>query len=626
MNQLILDPREAHIYGGVHPADVFREEIEIVLRNPGAKLTIDITGPTIYDLTWATPDIIDKIRIGIERGQIEILDIAHGQIPIQFMNQTDVKKHYEFENKLIKRLFGVTPNGSWIEDRQWTINVTKILADLGIKYTVIDDNTFFRGNPNASEFDVFYPHWSIYQGRRIAVFHISEYMRYNFRSSPSNVISYLDDLRTRNPNANMIIVVYGDDAEFGLNENTFKQLLKLPWVKFVTPSEYLEMFNDTITSANYDVIGAYREYEHWFGENGTWAYWYSSATAKYILSKFDNARNHILELEKYSSQYPQLNNLVEDAWTALLLSEWQFGPFYKTSEPSNLRWSYDAIAMCNLAKLWIENHNNSPALMVQDIKENGKNYAIIITENLGIAIDLATRTLEYLIDFRIGREIAGLEYLEDWWVHKAAGMVIPELYANSQKLMSFQLNLDQENGQVIFTSTNGKVSLIYKVDSTSNRVGIFLRAHENVTVTYRLNGRFSPSGFYYLMNYGNNSHVPSPTGNKYPFLVFDDRIPFSIIGKPISATSEIRDAMWGFEVSSSNTISLERGEAVEVLSFEFSTELIDNTAQGNPPTVKTKMPLSVIVLMILSIIDLISLFALGIKVKATRFKIHENLK
>ncbi|MCD6514362.1 MAG: hypothetical protein J7L07_05505 [Candidatus Odinarchaeota archaeon] len=92
MNQLILDPRKAHIYGGVHPADVFREEIEIILRNPGAKLVIDITGPTLYDLTWATPDIIEKIRLGIERGQIEILGVSHGQIPVQFMNQNRCEK------------------------------------------------------------------------------------------------------------------------------------------------------------------------------------------------------------------------------------------------------------------------------------------------------------------------------------------------------------------------------------------------------------------------------------------------------------------------------------------------------------------------------------------------------
>ena len=61
MNQLILDPRKAYIYGGAHPADVFREEIEIILRNSGAKLVIDITGLTLYDLTWATSDIIEKI-------------------------------------------------------------------------------------------------------------------------------------------------------------------------------------------------------------------------------------------------------------------------------------------------------------------------------------------------------------------------------------------------------------------------------------------------------------------------------------------------------------------------------------------------------------------------------------
>ncbi|MCD6485574.1 MAG: hypothetical protein J7L47_10745 [Candidatus Odinarchaeota archaeon] len=617
MNQLILDLTKAHIYGGVHPADVFRHEIEIILKHPGAKLVVDITGPTLYDLTWTAPDIIDKIKQGIEKGQIEILGISYGQVAIQYMNLTDVQKHYEYENMLLERSFGVKPNGSWIEDRQWTINVTKILADLGIKYTLIDDSTFFRANPSADELDVFYPHWSIYEGRKIAVFQISEFMRYHFRTSPDDVISYLDSLRSKNPNGNMI-VVYGDDAEFGLSEETFVKMLEVPWIKFITLSEYLEKFNDVITEANYDTVGAYPEYENWFGENGTWSKWYFSSEAKYIKSIFDKARNHIIDVESLTSKFPmQVKNITEDAWTALLLAEWQFGPFYKRSEPSNLRWAYDTIAICNMFKLWAKNQNNLPLAVRIDLKENGIPYAVIITKNLGIAVNTQTRVLEYLMDFRIGREIAGLEYLEDWWVHATSGLVIPKLYVSNREISSFSQTFSSNNTQIIFSSTDNIFDLIYSINNDASKISVILRSKSDIEIKYNIEGRVSPGGYYYLMNYGNFSHVHAPQRETQPYTAYDDRVPYTIKVSSSAPISCFETSMWSYKYSSEDTIELKSNKEREIFFAEFLTSLqINNGALE--PTESPKPPAPNFVTfsaVIIGILGLILSIIMGIKMK-----------
>ena len=422
MNQLLEDIRKINIYGR-NAYIVFYPESMLVHEIPSFKLTIDITGPTLHSLMASAPEIIENIREGVEKGSIEILGITYGQIPIQYLPWSDVVKHVEYENKLIKTLFNTSPRGIWQEDRQWTHDLIGLIDELGFEYTLIDDNVFWRGNPDLDPYEVYYPHIACdEEGHEIVVYHISEFMRYHFRDPGSidDIKEYLWNILSATRDKPIPpIVVYGDDAEFGLSYEVISSLANVSWIRFVTLSEYLDIYRDKLTPANYNVIGAYREYEEMFGRD--WYRWYNSSIAYDLQKVFSDTRKEILLLENTLGDNEELKWILDYAWTTLLLAEWQYGPFYNTWINSNLYWTIDSYLVSRVTRDW---YNGSYGHETYNFGK--RTYYAYISSSLAIVFDPNINTLRLFIDY-IGKKIySPLRVFEgsNWWRYSEPGFMV----------------------------------------------------------------------------------------------------------------------------------------------------------------------------------------------------------
>ncbi len=490
MNQLLENLHVTEAYG-VPAYETFKQEARIPLEVPGAKLVVDVTGPTLISMMATAPDIIDDLRRGVSMGRTEILGITFGQIPVQYLPLSHVEKHVEYEERLIKTLFNTTPRGLWQEDRQWTPNLPYIITRLGYEYTLIDDNVYFRGNPGADPYDVYYPHIAEYNGSRIIVFHISKYMRYHLRdySSIQDIKDYLKDIlrHTRN-RAIPPIIVYGDDAEFGLDPRVIQALAQEPWIKFTTLSEYIDRYNDYFTPANYNVTGAYEEYESMFGRN--WDQWYSQVYAKNLVEEFMETSKKIEALwegEKW---------LIDPAWTALLLAEWQYGPFYKFTGETNREYLVDATIYTILGTL-----NNETSGNYTEERIMGHRIGLYVKNEWGITIDYDRNTIRTIINYKTKSIYTPLMYFDtkQWWRFNKPGISFKDIDMYSGEIHGDKLVVKTSTG-AIEISINNDVLLLKLPSKTMATIRLVPGNYFNYT-SYRF-----PAYYYTRMN---NSYIIS---------------------------------------------------------------------------------------------------------------------
>ncbi len=466
MNQLLEDLNVTEAYG--RPAgEVFYNESLIPLNIPGVKLVVDITGPTIISMLASNPSILENLREGVREGRVEILGISFGQIPLQYLPYRHVYMHIYYENKLLEEIFNVKPRGVWQEDRQWSPELPYIISRLGFQYTLIDDNVYLRGNPDSDPYSVYYPHIAAYNESEITVFHISKYMRYHLRDTGSveDIVKYLDDIRKHTSHNNIPpIVVYGDDAEFGLNPYVLKKLAETPWIRFTTLSEYLDKYGEHLTRANYNVYGAYPEYESMHGRE--WYKWYSRGIGRRLYRIFSRAGEEIMKLEEKRD----LGWLIDASWITLLLGEWQYGHFYKMNGESNIDYLVDTYTY-TLAGL---NHGNKSKLVTETINLlSPRRIAIYVDGQWGLGIDLDHGSIRSIIDFKNEKIITPLRYFntEKWWKFtEPHGITLGKTFRNVY-MQGNKLVLETGSGDTYLVETgNDTVEIICGSCKTENVV------------------------------------------------------------------------------------------------------------------------------------------------------------
>ncbi len=458
MNQLLEDINTTEAYG-VPAAEIFYEESRIPLEVEGVKLVVDITGPTLLSMLAYNPSILENLKKGVQLGKVEILGVTYGQIPLQYLPYSHVEKHVVFENQLLEKIFGVKPTGIWLEDRQWSPQLPYIISKLRFKYTIVDDNTYLDANPDKDPYSVYYPHIAEYNNSAIIVFHISKYMRYHLRNPDTvdQLIDYLRDIREKTRNYPIPpIVVYGDDAEFGLNRKVLEELVKTPWIKYTTLTEYIEKYHEYFTPANYNITSTYPEYIEIHGRE--WYKWYSSGVGSRLREIFEKAGMEIRELVEKNND---LEWLVNASWTTLLLAEWQYGNFYKTSRESNLDYITDTYIYTGLGKLYLEKTINYTEKTIK-LLTGEKKITLYMCGNWGIGIDLEYGVIRTLINFREKTILTPLKYFntEKWWKYTPPAGIVLEERITTTYMDNNSLILETQNNKYILRVDNDKLVLV----------------------------------------------------------------------------------------------------------------------------------------------------------------------
>jgi alpha-amylase len=236
--------------------DVFRTAYEPMIgaleRHPGVRVGLHYSGPLLEWLEREQPAAIDRLRVLVEREQVEMLGGAHFEPVLAALPEADRHGQLRLMTAEVERLFGRRPRGAWLAERVWEPSLPADLAAAGYEYTVLDDNHLRAASVPEDAM------WGTYttddQGRLLTIFGTEQGLRYRIPfGQVDDLIGYLREHATEDGHR---LGTMGDDGEkFGAWPGTFEHCwgedawvdrcfealeANEDWLRTVRPSDWLE--------------------------------------------------------------------------------------------------------------------------------------------------------------------------------------------------------------------------------------------------------------------------------------------------------------------------------------------------------------------------------------------------
>ena len=208
--------------------DSYQPFVQLIAQYPALKWTLHISGPLLEWQEKHRPAYIRQLNELVASQQLEMLGGAFYEPILSMLPARDrIGQIRRYSEKLLE-LFGVSVQGMWLAERVWEPTMASDLADAGIRFTLLDDHQLIQAGLDESALHE--PYWTEDAGKLLAIFPISEPMRYHVPwHKPEDAIQYLRELGHAFPNA---VVVCADDGEkFGAWPGTHTHCYTNGWLK-----------------------------------------------------------------------------------------------------------------------------------------------------------------------------------------------------------------------------------------------------------------------------------------------------------------------------------------------------------------------------------------------------------
>ncbi len=229
--------------------DAYLPMVECLERHVSVRLSLHYSG-ALLDWLWVNqPDMIRRIKALVERGQVEILTGGYYEPILPAIPDADKLGQVAKLTKVVQDSFGCTAEGLWLAERVWEPQLAKVLAQAGVRWTVVDDTHFKL--VGLSDDDLFGYYTTEEQGNILKVFGTSKHLRYLIPwHEVEEIISFLHDQATEDGTK---IAVMGDDSEkFGSWPGTYKLCWQDEWIEtFFTTLEENGNWLKTIPLGDY---------------------------------------------------------------------------------------------------------------------------------------------------------------------------------------------------------------------------------------------------------------------------------------------------------------------------------------------------------------------------------------
>ncbi|HVM29397.1 MAG TPA: alpha-amylase/4-alpha-glucanotransferase domain-containing protein [Candidatus Limnocylindrales bacterium] len=236
--------------------EVYRQAYEPMVSaleaHPGVRVGLHYSGPLLEWISSERPELIDRLRALVDRGQVEILGGGHFEPILVSLPEQDRLGQLDLMRREVERLFGRRPTGAWLAERVWEPSLAGDLAAGGYRYTVLDDNHLRGATVPEDEM------WGTYttddRGRMLTVFGTEKGLRYRIPWRP--VGELIEYLRANATEDGQRLGTMGDDGEKfgawpgthelswgrgGWIEECFSALeANAEWLATVTPSQWME--------------------------------------------------------------------------------------------------------------------------------------------------------------------------------------------------------------------------------------------------------------------------------------------------------------------------------------------------------------------------------------------------
>jgi 4-alpha-glucanotransferase len=218
-------------------------------KHPRVKCVFHITGPLLEWLEQNRPDYLGLLKEMGKRGQVEFFTGGMYEPILGILPDRDKAGQIRMLTDTLKRLFHYEAEGMWMAERVWEPHLTKVLAEAGVKYIVMDDAHF--KSVGLREDQTFGYYQMEEQGFTTGVFPISEKLRYfaPFHEVREN-IDYLRSLCTES--GERCVVLMDDGEKFGAWPDTYKWVYEEGWLE--------KFFSALEENSSWLQLGTFREW------------------------------------------------------------------------------------------------------------------------------------------------------------------------------------------------------------------------------------------------------------------------------------------------------------------------------------------------------------------------------
>ena len=262
-------------FGGVFEhayAHSYLPFLELLEQFPDIPVVLHNSGSLLEWLLEARPEYIERLRVLVQRGQVELLGGPFYESILAAIPQRDRVGQMIAYRRHLEQVFETPIRGMWLPERVWEQAFASDMAAAGMEYTILDDTHFKNAGLIDNQLNGYY--LTENNGQLVKVFAGSEKLRYLIPfKDPQKAIDEIGLVAERQPGATL---VFADDGEkFGVWPDTYelvwqkgwlRQFFELlqrhqHWIKVTTSSETLA--NVTPRGRIYLPDSSYREMTEW---------------------------------------------------------------------------------------------------------------------------------------------------------------------------------------------------------------------------------------------------------------------------------------------------------------------------------------------------------------------------
>jgi alpha-amylase len=122
--------------------DCYRPLLLLLGDHPHVKVALHHTGALLEWIEKERPEYGPRLRALVERGQVELLGGGFYEPMLAVLPERDARGQIALMSEYLEAHFGARPRGMWLAERVWEPSLAKLIADAGMRFTLVDDGHF----------------------------------------------------------------------------------------------------------------------------------------------------------------------------------------------------------------------------------------------------------------------------------------------------------------------------------------------------------------------------------------------------------------------------------------------------------------------------------------------------
>src|SRR5262249_59571095 len=120
----------------------YRPVVDSLLEFPRVRCALHFTGALLEWIERHRADLFAKLRVLVERGQVELLGGGFYEPMLAVLPDRDALGQLAMMAEYLTRNFGRAPRGMWLAARVWAPGLPRIIGDTGLRFTILDVGHF----------------------------------------------------------------------------------------------------------------------------------------------------------------------------------------------------------------------------------------------------------------------------------------------------------------------------------------------------------------------------------------------------------------------------------------------------------------------------------------------------